>query len=320
MRRLCLLAKRNLKGALGACGIFLAGMALPFVPWAVYFAINGALYDWYWGYVYINVFAYSNLNSKGPSLSERVYTLSKLLYWVARKNSGYFVFVIPGVLAELLGKGRSLLARFHIIALCFFLFLGIYVGGSELPYYALPLFVFSPLGFAYLGKAAQRLFAWWGQRGIRKEPFGAQSAKTAGGRRALAAGCAASLLASAAFVAATSMNIPFLSEKREDIFLYKFREIVRLKEDPTLLNIGCLDAGLYTVCDIVPTCRWFQTQTINMDLVYEEQESYVREGRTDFVLARDGYPDVIFEKYELAGEEKWSMGEQEFTYYLFEKK
>ena len=38
------------------------------------------------------------------------------------------------------------------------------------------------------------------------------------------------------------------------------------------------------------------------------------------MLARDGYPDVIFEKYELAGEEKWSMGEQEFTYYLFEKK
>jgi len=28
--------------------------------------------------------------------------------------------------------------------------------------------------------------------------------------------------------------------------------------------------------------------------VYEEQEGYVREGRTDFVLARDGYPDLIF--------------------------
>lgn len=314
------LAKRNLKGALGACGIFLTGMALPFVPWAVYFAVNGALYDWYWGYVYINVFAYSNLNSEGPSLSERVYTLSKLLYWVARKNSGYFVFVIPGVLAELLGKGRSLLARFHIFALCFFLFLGIYVGGSELPYYALPLFVFAPLGFAYLGRAAQSLFARWRRKKERSAPFGMKSAKTAGGRLALAGGCAACLLVSAAFVAATSMNTPFLSEKREDIFLYKFREIVRQREDPTLLNIGCLDAGLYTVCDIVPTCRWFQTQTINMDLVYQEQESYVREGRTDFVLARDGYPDVIFEKYELAGEEKWSMGEQEFTYYLFEKK
>ena len=95
---------------------------------------------------------------------------------------------------------------------------------------------------------------------------------------------------------------------------------MRLKEDPTLLNIGCLDAGLYTVCDIVPTCRWFQTQTINMDLVYEEQESYVREGRTDFVLARDGYPDVIFEKYELAGEENGLWGNRKFTYYLFEKK
>ena len=57
-----------------------------------------------------------------------------------------------------------------------------------------------------------------------------------------------------------------------------------------------------------------------MNSVYEEQERYIREGQTDFVLARDGYPDVILERYDLVGEEKWSMGEQEFTYYLFEKK
>ena len=70
------------------------------------------------------------------------------------------------------------------------------------------------------------------------------------------------------------MNISYLSEKKEDLFLYKFRDIVLETEDPTLLNINCLDAGLYTVCDIVPTCRWFQTQTILLDYVMEEQEGY----------------------------------------------
>lgn len=314
------LARKDLAGAVKACGIFLLGMFLPFVPWVIYFALCGALYDWYWAYVYVNVFAYSNLGGEGPGISERIYTLSKLLYWVARKNWGYFLFVIPGVLAELLGRGKKALARFQILSLCFFLFLGIYVGGSELPYYALPLSVFSVLGFAFLGKALETLQERSGKGKTQKAAGVASSVLGNGILWKRAAGCAASVLASAAFIYCTSMNIPFMEEKREDIFLYKFREIVQRREDPTLLNIGCLDAGLYTVCDIVPSCRWFQTQTINMDLVYEEQERYIREGQTDFVLARDSYPDVIFKRYYLADEAKWTMGEQEFTYYLFEKK
>lgn len=309
------LSKKDFSGAVKACGIFLGGMALPFVPWLIYFALHGALYDWYWAYVYVNVFAYSNLSGRGPELGERIYTLSKILYWVAQKNWIYFAAVIPGVLLEILGKGRRLLPRFHILALSFFLFLGIYVGGSELPYYALPLSVFSVLGFAYLGKAAERLYE---KRKEREAAAGGEGG--CGRKKAAAAGCAVSVLVSVAVICGISMNIPFMKEKREDIFLYKFKELVDKREEPTLLNIGCLDAGLYTVCDIVPTCRWFQTQTINMDLVYEEQEDYIREGRTDFVLARDGFPDVIFEKYNQVGEEKWYMGDQEFTYYLFEKK
>ena len=153
------LVKKDLKGAVKACGIFLLGMFVPFVPWILYFALQHALYDWYWGYVYINVFAYSNLNGEGPGLSERVYTLAKLLYWVIRKNLCYFAFVIPGVLWYLLqGKKKRILPAVTMVCLCFFLFLGIYVGGSELPYYALPLSVFTPLGFIFLGKVLEWIY------------------------------------------------------------------------------------------------------------------------------------------------------------------
>ncbi|MDE7404926.1 MAG: hypothetical protein K2M81_07465, partial [Lachnospiraceae bacterium] len=118
-------------------------------------------------------------------------------------------------------------------------------------------------------------------------------------------------------VFACSMNISYMSERKEDIFLYKFKEIVEEVPDPTLLNIGCLDAGLYTVCDIVPSCRWFQTQTLAIDDVLKEQERYIEEGQTSFVIARDDYPQVIFEKYDLVAEEPWYHEGQEFTYYLF---
>lgn len=301
------LVRKDLKGALQACGVFLLGMFLPFIPWIIYFALHHALYDWYWGYVYINVFAYSNLNGEGPGLGERVYTLAKLLYWVIRKNLCYFVFVIPGVLWYLLqGKKKRILPAFTMVCLCFFLFLGIYVGGSELPYYALPLSVFTPLGFILPGKMLEQR-----RDVIRKEQMGSVTSLASG---------AVILAIMEVLLCSLSMNFPFHKVKKEDHFLYKLAAVVEQEENPTLLNIGCLDAGLYTVCDIVPTCQWFQTQTVIMDTVISEQERYIREGQIQFVLARDDYPDVIFERYELAAEEEWTENGQDFTYYLFRRK
>lgn len=307
------LAAKDFWGAVKGCFIFLGGMAVPFVPWLIYFGWKHSLYEWYWGYVYINVFVYSDLNGEGPGLFERIYTLSKLLYWVIRSNFIYFAFLIPGVFWYIcLGK-KKLLARFHMLALCFFLFLGIYVGGSELPYYALPLAVFTVLGFAALGRMTE-LFA-----GKLLEK-GAFTGKSGGGRLAGKLSPAVALLLGVGIVWAVSMNVSHIGEKKEDIFLYQFREIVEKEENPTLLNIGCLDAGLYTVCDIVPTCRWFQTQTLAIDDVQKEQERYIEEGQTSFIIARDSYPDVIWENYELADEALWHQGDMEFTYYLFRRK
>ena len=296
------LVKKNFWGAVKACLIFLGGMAVPFIPWLIYFVAKDALYDWYWGYVWINVFAYSNLNGEGPSLFERIYTLAKLLYWVAIKNCGYFIFVIFGVLSEVLGRRKRWLERFNILALCFFLFLGIYVGGSELPYYALPLCVFTVIGFAFFGRLVEK------------------AKKAEGANKWVLPGCILSMAGCMVFLYLTSMNIPYMKEKKEDIFLYQFKEIVEQEENPTLLNIGCLDAGLYTVCDIVPTCQWFQTQTVIMDTVLSEQERYIREGQITFVIARDSYPEVIWEQYELVAEAPWSLNDTEFIYYLFRKK
>lgn len=302
------LVRKDFWGAVKACLIFLAGMAVTFLPWLIYFAVKNALYYWYWGYVFINVFAYSNLNAEGPGLGERIYTLSKLLYWVILKNLCYFAFVIPGVLFELISKGKDdkhrFLPKFHIVSLCFFLFLGIYVGGSELPYYALPLSVFTVLGLALVG----RIMEWMGSRWnleVKALP---------------AIGCVLSLCISIAVIYAGSMNTSYMKVKKEDHFLYRLREEMSCSGDTTLLNIGCLDAGLYTVCDIVPTCRWFQTQTVIMDTVLSEQERYIREGQIDYVIARDAYPDVIWEQYELAAQEDWEQDGIVFTYYLFEKK
>ena len=307
------LVKKDFFGAVKACLVFLMGMAIPFVPWLIYFGIQKGLYEWYFGYVYVNVFAYSNLNAEGPGLYERIYTLTKLLYWLIRDNLIYFIFVIAGVLWGTFGFQKKFLERINLLSLCFFLFLGIYVGGSSLPYYALPLSVFTVLGMALFGEFLE----WAADRLIRRSDrlFG-----TVPARAGIVVGMVFSLTVCVGMIWSLSMNIPYMKEKREDMFLYKFKEIVEETENPTLLNIGCLDAGLYTVCDIVPTCRWFQTQTIHIDDVLRDQEQYIREGRTDYIIARDEYPEVILDKYELVAQAPWYQGDLEFTYYLFRLK
>lgn len=306
------LVRKDFFGAVKACLCFLLGMAVPFIPWLIYFGVRRGLYEWYYGYVYINVFAYSNLNEEGPGLYERIYALAKLLYWLIRDNWIYFGFVIPGVLWNLFGRGRKILERLNLLSLCFFLFLGIYVGGAHLPYYALPLSVFAVLGFALLG----RILEWTAGLPGRMPDWLMALPKPAG-----TVFCAVfSLAVSVGMILSLSMNIPHMQEKREDLFLYQFKDIVDETENPTLLNISCLDAGLYTVCDIVPTCRWFQTQTIHVDDVLRDQEQYIREGRTDYIIARDEYPDVIWDKYELAAQALWHQEDMEFTYYLFRLK
>lgn len=329
---LAFLVRRDFAGAVRGCFLFLGGMALPFLPWVVYFGLQGGLYEWYWGYVYINVFVYSNLNGEGPSPGERIYTLSKLLYWVIRTNSIYFIFIILGGFWFIIGKGRKWLERLCAPALGFFLFLGIYVGGSELPYYALPLAVFTVLGFAFLGQAwewaLERAGRWDRTRAVERPQSGeapADEEKLRFLRRGSGGACMAlraaalsgALVLGVGIIWTNSMNIPHRLKKKEDIFLYQFQKIVVQTPEPTLLNINCLDAGLYTVCDIVPTCRWFQTQTLAIDDVLREQERYIREGRTDYVIARDYYPEVIGERYELVAQAPWQQEGMEFTYYLF---
>ena len=309
------LIRRDWKRAFTSCGIFLGGMAIPFLPGLIYFGVQGVLYDWYWGYVYINVFLYSNLDGTGPSVGERIYILAKILYWLIRKNGIYYLAIIPGMAAVFLEKKQKWMTRLFPPVLFGFLFLGIYIGGSELPYYALPLGVFTVFGFVLLGKVLEWGIRRWRTTGMQRS----ETEKKHRGEVLKGCGMTAAVLLCMLIVYGNSMNISFMKVKQEDIFLYRFKEIVEQSEHPTLLNIGCLDAGLYTVCDIVPTCQWFQTQTINSDMVYQEQERYIREGQTEYVLARDNYPEVIWEKYELASEEVFDDGNYVSTYYLFRR-
>ncbi len=297
--------KKEFVKSLKACLIFLFGMFLPFIPWIIYFGFQNSLYEWYWGYVFINVFLYPNSQDGGAF--QKFYTLAKILYWLIRDNYQYFVFALAGIIFTVLERGQKIITRLIVPVLFGFLFLGIFIGGRTLPYYSLPLGVFTVFGFALIGRIIDRF---------------SQNHELTSSFSNVAIYAIITVVFSA-MIFDLSMNVPFMSEKEDSYFMFRFKDEVLEKENPTLLNIGCLDAGLYTITGIVPSCRWFQTQTLDIpekeNNPYFEQERYIKEGLTDFVLARDTYPECIYDNYELIDQADYSYSGYDFTYYLFQK-
>lgn len=314
-------------------GWFLLGTLLPFVPWVIYFGITGGLDDWYRVYIYTNVFLYSDFgaNSHGASASQKIYDLAKLLYWLILDNLQYFIFVIAGLLWMLLRKGASFAGRIAPALMFALTFLFIYIGGAHLPYYAFPLTAFAVTGMAGAGALLDRIAA----RAVLQKSIPADgvrktgsSRRTGGNIMLVTVSILFSLVISYAVIFRCSWNMDYLGTPKDQIFLASFTEDINKdreagivdRDHTTLLNIGCLDSGLYTTTGIYPTCYWFQTQTLPGGEVDREQLSYILEGRTDYIVARDSYPEAIFEHYEQIDEFHQTLQPQDFTYYLFRKK
>lgn len=309
MAALSFLLRKDWVGLVKSVLVFLGGMLITIFPILLYFLIKGALYDMYWAYLYVNIFVYGHITEQGPALGERISALVRLLYWVMIKNLPYSIFIFLGIgkicfSKRNLSNPRLWLETVNLISLFFFLFLGIYIGGSELPYYALPFCVFAIVGFAAAFRAVDFHPANHRQPGKLLAPLLP----------------AVSIGISLLLAYRLSMNTDYMNTPKESHFLYQFQTIIAETPKPTLLNIGCLDAGLYTVCDILPTCRWFQGQYLPIPDVTDTHLQFITEGRTDYVLARDSYPDAISEQYELAAQAPYIQDGQTFTYFLFRKK
>ena len=151
------LNKTNWKNSLLSCLRFLIGMAIPLVPWLIYFGLQDALDDWYFAYIYCNVFLYSDLYYESIDIGQKIYDLVKILYWLVLDNLIYFVPVIFGFASVLFVKKVRWYEKINIYMLFGFLFLGIYIGGTSLFYYSLPLSLFSVIGYLFAGMAAEKL-------------------------------------------------------------------------------------------------------------------------------------------------------------------
>ena len=121
----------------------------------------------------------------------------------------------------------------------------------------------------------------------------------------------------------------FHKVSKDDLFQYTFLEEINKEENPTLVNIGFLDAGLYTTSGIVPNTYFFERQNLYKKLTANEDafREYIKNKDTTFVLyyakkdieqAKKDYPE-LFINYSLVKEKVQRFEKKNFYVYLFKK-
>ncbi len=292
--------EKDLKNALKYCIAFFLGFVLAFIPWVIYFVSNGAVKDWIDSYILIN-YKYASGDSASKGVGATIYNWVMTLYWDIYYNPFYMIWVIVGMFGVIFGKRKHWITRFDLWVIFGLSFVGIYLSGTMLKYYALPLCIFAPIGLGMAGRFAGKLL----KNGLSV--------------KAVAALSSVMVSISAAGVYKLSNNVSFMKET--DYYLFTFRDIILESEDPSLLNYGCLDAGLFTLCDIQPEMKWFHQVNAQIPEMFEEQQNAIDHGLTEYVYARsDRYPANIDVHYELVSQIQTDVTGVDFTYYLFRRK
>ena len=309
-----------------SCFVFLMGMAATFIPGIIYFGVNSAIDDWYRVYIYKNVFEYS----KRMSLGERLYKIWDIMTDHFYDNKFVYLTIFVGALyftvaliSSLISEDRYKLVKRDIVllplkiiefvniaALLLFLILVIFIGGVSITYYPFPINAFAVFGPIAVGYVIEGLY-----KHLSREEFGELT--SAFGFVSIFG----ALLITGVLSYLVSPNVPSMKLKRDDIWLYKFRDYILESgiENPGILNEHGFDAGLYTVTDTVPICYYYQTQTLNIDEVLALQTSYSRNGTADFVLSINRTADGV-DDYEIVLREDFVTPDAEVTYFLYQKK
>jgi len=101
--------------------------------------------------------------------------------------------------------------------------------------------------------------------------------------------------------------------------MFEFSAVIEEKGGGTILNYGTLDLGIYTLTDTLPICKYFCGLNIKLPELKETQDEFVREGKADFIVCEESYPENIDDHYTLVATGKKQFDDSDNEVYLFEK-
>ena len=288
---------------------FLGGMLAATIPWIVYFGWHHALWDWIGGYIYNNVFVYTVEDQVNLFTTLKSIVRNTAITFL--ENGQYAVLTVIGMFWFWFGDKKPALQKIGMALLAVLTAVGTYWGTQAYyHYYGFILGVFAVLVAAPLLGMLEKVLRHHGKMDADRRPR--RAAKVLIGAVCLAAGVLFSYL--------RSPNVYLLGFPKEEMVQYKFKKVIEETENPTLLNYGFLDGGFYTVCNIVPTCKYFAKFNIPLDEIYQSQEDLILYGQVDYVVTRNFELDEMYKRYELAAQDHFWFEGIDYQYYLYRLK
>jgi len=291
--------------------IFLLGFFLITIPVLLYFALNQALDSLWEVYFYNLIFRY---NERDIGMSRLEYSIRKVLltFW---RNKRFSLLVVVGVgyLTFVKKEIFSKIGKISLWFLCLITTTAIFYSTQYNRYWGEVFLVFAPLGFIPIQQFFDciKIKVESKKREKRNNYFIIKSAMLL-------------LLLLCCFVAKEwSMNSYLMKYEKEELPQYIFEEIIASDgvSDPEILNYGCLDLGLYTVTETIPTFRYYCDYNIYIPEIYEEQEAYIMSGGPDYIVMRNAL-EIGEDLYEQVGYCYFEMEFENYyqTYYLYKRR
>ena len=282
--------------------VILLGVLLASLPVLLYFAVNGALNDLWTAYFYNNLFVYGKSSSSFAVFRALGSGMASMLTF----NDTSILLFLFGVIS--LWREEKRTAALYIFFCFTFAFGLLYSGGIQMKYYSEFLCIFIPVGLAQFWHR----FASISESSV---PAGSESVLPIPLRRQRLLRVLLPLLFTLSLFG--TENNSMLTVRRADLPQYQFRDTVLQTPNATLFNYGALDVGLFTVCDIVPSTRYFCMLNLPSEEMFREMDRYMAEGATDYIVSR-GLP-VESDCYRLIQTSSFPDDGTDYPFYLYQK-
>lgn len=279
-------------------GSIILGITCVTIPIVIYFGSNQAITDLLQVYFYNNLFSYTTTRSGVAAFATTSNLLDGLL---SLETNSLFIFLLVIIGMIWCARCENRTVFYHFCFTFAFTFLFVYIGGRYYDYYAMIFNVFVMWGMIWLLDVCKRIFTMH----MKKNE------------------CRYKVVWMFSFVVLVFMlcpNTDMLKHDKNELPHYQIkREIEQSgKENPTLLNYGCLDAGIYTVCGIQPTCKYFYSSNLVLPEIKEGQDYYADNGLIDFIVTTK--EQVDFKHYDLIGNYEYNSEKIPQILYLYQLK
>ena len=302
------LKKKEFKKIIKFCSLFLLGMIIPFIIVLIYFFINKGVKE------FINVYFIFNITSYGSEekygIIRKIIEIFKYIYSLLMKLKPLALLVIISFVLAFITKEKDRLFRLSLVCLAYITFFFIAFGLKTYIYYHLPVYI---LLIIMIEIFILIIFKKYTDKIINKKCFIILLIL---------------YLIGILFLTYRYTNYKeYIFMKQDDLVQFKYAKYINKSKNPTMLNMGYLDIGVYTITGIVPNERYFQVFNISYDKFkdnLDEMEKYARNKEIDFIVyviyEGDGVPDYIYENYNEIYKDHYIYESSNFTSYLFEIK